>query len=255
MAAVAICSCRQSGGNGPSAQSQESQHSDTSQPAPFPTDSVRQSVSSTAGSVEVYIDYPTGADAAARTARSFIHSQLFGSKPYRAEGHPDSIARQYCELTLARFAQSLQQLHIGEVSREEAPEEGTEIRLVYESPRYITYESWHYSYFTGGGHGTYRTQGLTIRRRDGKRMTHLVEDHAQLRRQMVYGLMEYFGVGDTITLSRYLTVPLRLLPLPSHPPYLTADGLRVQYDLYDICPMDDGAPAFTIPLDSIVLTE
>ena len=220
--------------------------------APFATDSARMKLTSPFGTAEVYIDYPTGNDAASREAKSFIHNQLFGRKPFRASNHPDSLAKQYCEMILTGFEQSLEQLRIGEVSQDEAPEEGTELRLIYVSDQYITYESWHYSYFTGGGHGTYGTQGITIRRSDGKRMTRPVnDDDDELRRQMIRGLMAYFGVSDTASLAHYLTVPLELLPMPAHPPYLTADGLRFQYELYDICPLDDGAPAFTIPLDSL----
>lgn len=218
---------------------------------PFATDSARLKLTSLSGTAEVYIDYPKGNDAVSNEARSFIHNQLFGDKPFRATLHPDSLAKQYCEMTLAAFEQSLQQMRFDGVNREEAPEEGTEIRLIYVSPEYITYESWHYAYFTGGGHGTYGTQGITIRRSDGKRMTHLVEYNDKLKQQMTRGLMTYFGVSDSASLARYLTVPIELLPMPAHPPYLTAEGLRFQYELYDICTIDDGAPAFTIPLDSI----
>lgn len=222
-----------------------------SSPLPFPTDSVRKEMTSASGRAEVYIDYPQNDDAASREAKTFIRHQLFGDHYNVTADHPDTLARRYCEMTLLAFEQSLRQLHIGTVSQEEAPEEGIEIRLIYVSDEYITYESWHYAYFTGGGHGTYGTQGVTIRRADGKRMTHLVKENERLRRQILKGLMTYFGVTDEASLSHYLTVPLELLPMPAHPPYLTAEGMRFQYELYDICCLDDGAPAFTIPLDSL----
>ena len=249
---VALCACLKKPTTDAAGTAGSTNQTEASpSPLPFPTDSARLKMTSDAGSAEVYLDYPKGHDAAAREAKAFIRSQLFGDRPTEPTDDAEALARRYCELTLQGFEHSLQQLNFSEVSHEQAPEEGMEIRLVFVSDQYITYESWHYAYFTGGGHGTYGTQGLTIRRSDGKRMNHLAKDSERLRHLMVQGLMDYFGVSDEASLADYLTVPLDLLPMPAHPPYLTADGLRFQYELYDICRMDDGAPAFTIPLDSL----
>ena len=223
----------------------------------FATDSVRLSVKDAAGSAEVYIDYPKGNSLAAQEAKSFIRKQLFGDKPVKTADNAEDVARKYCDLVIQNFKSSLEQVNMTGVNKENAPEEGVEIDLVYQSDKVITYESTHYAYFTGGGHGTYGTQGITIRIADGKRMNRIIGDERGVMGLVKEGLMTYFGVNDEAALADYCTVPLDVLPLPANPPYLLEDGVRFQYNVYDICRFDDGDPWFTIPYDSILpyLTE
>ena len=223
----------------------------------FTTDSVRLSVKNEAGSAEVYIDYPKGNSPAAQEAKSFIRKQLFGDKPVKTADNAEDVARQYCDMVILNFKSSLEQVNMTGVNKENAPEEGIEIRLVYQSKKVITYESTHYAYFTGGGHGTYGTQGISIRITDGKRLNRIISNERGVMGLVKKGLMTYFGVNNEAALADYCTVPLDVLPLPANPPYFLEEGIRFQYNVYDICRFDDGDPWFTIPYDSIMpyLTE
>ena len=46
-------------------------------------------------------------------------------------------------------------------------------------------------------------------------------------------------------------VDLSLRPMPSHAPFLTRQGVRFHYSIYDVCPFEWGDPSFTIPYNEI----
>ena len=259
LTATALTGCRggKTAGTDGSDSDSTSMTTDVKTSVGYAVDSIRLSMKDKAGSVEVYVDYPSGHSRADEEAKMFIRKQLFGDKPVKTADNAEDMARRYCELTIQNFKSSLEQVNMTGVNNENSPEEGVEIHLVYQSEKVITYEATHYAYFTGGGHGTYGTQGISIRRADGKRLNRIISDERGVMRLIKQGLMTYFGVNDEAALADYCTVPLEVLPLPAHPPYLLEDGVRFQYNVYDICRFDDGDPWFTIPYDSIMpyLTE
>lgn len=257
LTATAVTGCRGGRTAGATDSDGDTTTAEVRASAGFAVDTVRLSMKDTAGSVEVYIDYPTGHGPADEEAKTFIRKQLFGDKPVKTADNAEDVARQYCNLTIEGFKSSLEQVNMTGVNQENAPEEGVEIHLVYQSEKVITYEATHYAYFTGGGHGTYGTQGISIRRSDGKRLNRIISDERGVMHLIRQGLMTYFGVNNEAALADYCTVPLEALPMPAHPPYLLEDGIRFQYNVYDICRFDDGDPWFTIPYDSIMpyLTE
>lgn len=228
-----------------------------SQPAAdtLTTDSFRYEAENEYGSVEVCIDYPmSGPPAAVESIRSFIRSQLFEHRTTDVPTHPDEMVHAYCQERLSHFDKVLNQMQIGRVVRDEAPEEGIEIRLQECGARWCTYEVYRYSYLTGGAHGEYTHYGVTFRLRDGRRLTEadLLQPVGDgLYKYIKRGMREYFDVDTDEQLQDICHVDLSLRPMPSHAPFLTRQGVRFHYSIYDVCPFEWGDPSFTIPYDEI----
>ena len=219
------------------------------------TDSFRYEATNANGACEVYFDYPvSGPPKAVESVRTFIRSQLFEQRTQDVPVEPDEMAKAYCEERLSRFGKVLDQMQVGPVDRDEAPEEGIEIRLIDLGAQWCSYEVYRYSYLTGGAHGEYTQYGVTFRLSDGHRLTGsdlLLPVDEGLYTLIRRGMREYFEVGTDEELQSICHVDLSLHPMPSHLPYLTRQGLRFHYSIYDVCPFEYGDPAFTIPYDEI----
>lgn len=221
----------------------------------FATDSLKYALDSLSCHSEVCIDYPTGGQKTAVDAiRAYIKTALFDETP-PASDNPQEWVRTYCERSIKAQSQSMKQMGVGEVSQYDGPEEGVEIRKVWQNDRVVTYEVYRFSYFTDGAHGEYSEYGVTWRLSDGKRLDgHILNEKEVDQRLYVHvreGLKDYFGVSSDNELKSICTVDLSLMPMPTFPPYLVADGVRFHYSIYDICDFDQGDPAFTIPYDVI----
>ena len=239
--------------HGSSSRQEVSQDTTTVVPEVFQTDSLKYSLDEKSCHSEVCIDYPTGGPKAAVDAiRAYIKTVLFDETPPSSED-PDEWVRAYCQRSIQAQRNSMEQMGIGEVSRYDGPEEGVEIRKLWQNDRVVTYEVYRFSYFTDGAHGEYSEYGVTWRLSDGKRLDgHILSEVDQrLYVHIREGLKEYFGVSSDDELKAICTVDLSLMPMPTFPPYLVADGVRFHFSIYDICDFDHGDPAFTIPYDVI----
>lgn len=218
------------------------------------TDSIQVAEMGEQGSCELYMDWPKdGPQALMTSLREWIGIVLFADSASNLPSDPRTLAERYCREQLAAMQRSLEQMSIGDYNDGEAPEKGTEIRLVYETPRLVTYEVTGFQYFTGGGHGSYGTRGATFRKSDGKRYGNdiITRKDDTLRKLLKEGLKTYFKTEDESALQLIVQVPLDMVPLPDLPPYLLKDGLHFQYGVYDICPFDYGAPGFTLPIEQV----
>jgi hypothetical protein len=219
------------------------------------TDSFRYESENEYGSCEVYIDYPvSGPSKTVQSVRDFISSLLFEHHTTGVPTQPDEMVRYYCEERLSHFNKVLTQMQVGNIGRDEAPEEGIEIRLADMGARWCTFEVYRYSYLTGGAHGEYTEYGVSFRLSDGHRLTGAellrpVDDglYSYIKR----GMREYFDVDTDEQLQAICHVDLHLRPMPTHSPYLTRKGMRFHYSIYDVCPFEWGDPSFTIPYEEI----
>ncbi|MBR5653465.1 MAG: hypothetical protein IKX22_05225 [Prevotella sp.] len=206
------------------------------------------------GHCEISIDWPVAGPAALLSSlREYIVTSMFDGGYSSLPTHPDSLVTLWSERKLASFEKSLSDMKIRVNSPDEAPEEGVKIVKAWENDKLVTYEVSGFSYFTGGGRGTFGTRGATFRKRDGHRYGGEILKNADehLHALMLVGLMRFFEVTDTNALKQKLTIAPDMLPMPAYPPYLLADGLRFQYNVYDICRFDDGDPWFSIDWEDI----
>lgn len=215
------------------------------------TDSFKYALKTADGSCEVYVDYPmSGPKTAVESLRAFIRSTLFEEGGDTIGDDPSEWVRQYCVSRQRHLSKTLSQMGISQVNETYAPEEGIDIRLTCLTDRIATYEVYRYSYISHGAHGEYADYGVTFRLRDGQRLTHIL-DHVdeQLYAHIRAGLREYFGVSTDEALDALCTADLSLMPMPTFPPYLMSDGVRLHYSIYDICAFEDGDPDVSIPYD------
>lgn len=129
------------------------------------------------------------------------------------------------------------------------------MQILYEDSTYITLKCETYQYMAGA-HGTTVIDFVTLRRKDGHRMNwDLVKDmpKEEIVKNIKKGLAEYFGIKDINELPEYLLLGNgedaeareifeKDFPLPSTPPYLTANGVEVIYQQYEIAPYAAGMP-------------
>ena len=217
-------------------------------------DSFKYSQHSDNGTCEVHIDYPTGGpEEAVRAVRDFIKATLFEDGGVSRSDDPMQLVRDYCTERQEHLSKTLEQMDIKRVSKDDAPEEGIDIRAVCLTDKFITFEVYRFSYITHGAHGEYSDYGVTFRLRDGHRFGNdIVKDiDEDLYHHIKAGMKSYFGVKTDAELQSICTTDLSLMPMPTFPPFLVRDGVRFHYSIYDICGFDDGDPVITIPYSVI----
>lgn len=244
----------------PALEEATASESTVSGPSLLRTDSFKFALKSEHGSCDVYIDYPVeGPQVIVKTLRDFIKTTLFEHGTANIGDDPQEMVRRYCRDRQEALAKTLEQMGIDHISDTDAPEEGIDIRLTCRGEKFVTYEVYRYSYITHGAHGEYSDYGVTFRISDGHRFSNdiLTRTDEQLFALIREGLKSYFEVSSDQQLEEICTTDLSLMPMPTFPPYLVADGVRFHYSIYDICPFDWGDPAFTIPYAVILpyLTE
>ena len=217
-------------------------------------DSFKYSQHSANGTCEVHIDYPTGGpEEAVRAVRDFIKATLFEDGGVSRSDDPMQLVRDYCTERQEHLSKTLEQMDISNVSKDDAPEEGIDIRAVCLNDKFVTYEIYRFSYITHGAHGEYSDYGVTFRMSDGHRfgndiLNNMDED---LYSHIKAGMKSYFGVKTDAELQEICTTDLSLMPMPTFPPFLVRDGVRFHYSIYDVCGFDDGDPVITIPYSVI----
>ncbi|MBO4658589.1 MAG: DUF3298 domain-containing protein [Prevotella sp.] len=220
-------------------------------PSPFVTDSFKYSLTGKTGRCDVYLDYPVaGPPKVVASVKEWMRNTMFENDTAHVADDPMLLVRAYCQERQQVLAKTLEQMGITQVSKDEAPEEGIEMRVVCANDRFITYEVYRYSYTTHGAHGEYSDYGVTFATADGHRLDNVVSGVDSLLFVHVReGLKTYFDITSDAKLEEICTTDLNLMPMPTFPPYLVRDGVRFHYSIYDICPFDWGDPVFTIPYD------
>ena len=135
---------------------------------------------------------------------------------------------------------------------EEATEESTVIKQVYQTDKYITYEVEFYLYNKGGAHGQGGVYGITFRKDDGRKFGwDMIASGTNLQNEIKSGLKKYFEVSSDEELAEQLFLSdeysINNLPRPSVDPWLNSKGLVFMYMSYEIASYAAGNPTFTIP--------
>ena len=213
------------------------------------TDSFTYSMKGDWGSCDVYIDYPVEGPREITTAlRGFVQTALF--EHGTSTNAPSEMVRRYCQQRKEAQEKLLERMELTSVREAEQPEEGIDVRKVCVTDAFVTYEVYRYSYITHGAHGEYTDYGATFRMSDGHRLGNVLShvDEA-LYDHVRKGLKAYFEINSDQQLQEICTTDLELMPMPSFPPYLMRDGVRLHYAIFDICPFDWGDPVVTIPYE------
>ena len=181
-------------------------------------------------------------------------NELLGGTYEGSYNRPDSLARHYANLYLAQL--QADRTDLGENLPTMPYLRTLDFDCIYTTTRVITYRLQLYEY-TGGAHGLAHIVGLTLRKRDGRRIgLDVFNDRrgdSAWNQMLLDGLMQYFEVGTEDELAAVLFNPedARLAPMPQTEPYFTADGLTFVYQSYEIAPYAAGQPTFTIPYEQL----
>ncbi len=132
------------------------------------------------------------------------------------------------------------------------------VQRVYETRRFITFSAEMYNY-SGGAHGVQTRVYVTFLKSNGHRLTWddiiLPKRKADFCTLVTDGLQDFFGVMGFSALRERLLVDGKYsrtsFPLPKNGPGLLADGLRVQYEAYEIAPYAAGQPLVVVPYTSM----
>lgn len=201
---------------------------------------------------EVRAVFPVGQTALADSVRRWICGQL------GADSAGQTVADAAAEFVKSTLAEAKSDF-------EGFQEEGfaltygyqVSVDTLFSSPALATYASTFYAY-TGGAHGMSAYTPATFLRPDGTRLTWGNTLRPGCEAQMVAlikrGLNDqYFRPnGMSLALGDGLLVSPDSIGLPSAPPFITAKGLQVIYQPYDIAPYAAGMPTCTLPLDSVM---
>lgn len=127
---------------------------------------------------------------------------------------------------------------------------------VYDSPQFVSFEMEGYDMYVGAAHGTPVMLGATFRKSDGKLFgwnafkRGTVEDGVQPF--LKEGLMKYFDAVSETDLADNLAVmdpySIDYLPMPDAQPWLTKEGVHMQYQAYEIACYAAGMPGVIVPL-------
>ena len=123
----------------------------------------------------------------------------------------------------------------------------------YETPKHTVYEHNTYQYL-GGAHGGVGGCGSLTFDATGKKIDKFFVDGAEKRMQklLIKGLMNYFNEDNAekpLTeedVREYLQIEGNIIPLPERAPYLSADGVVLTYQQYEIAAYAAGMPSFII---------
>ena len=127
-----------------------------------------------------------------------------------------------------------------------------------ETDQYVSY-AYYFGDFEGGVHGERYSDGVTIRKRDGKRIEDIFKDDVEEAIQPLLWkaiLASDDADGDSSEYRKgiedYLHMEkLELLPLPSVA-FLTPESVHIEYQYYQICPWAQGAPTAEIPISEVL---
>lgn len=133
------------------------------------------------------------------------------------------------------------------------------VNKMYENANVITFSYSYSMYAYGAAHGMHGHCAATFCKKDGRRLSwDMFKKDTRWKPILEKGLMEYFDCGDRETLSDNLFDALGKLEKPATEPWVSADGIELLYQLYEICPYAAGMPELTIPIkkaESILVPE
>ena len=124
----------------------------------------------------------------------------------------------------------------------------------YETAKYVVFHSTA-SIYMGGAHPFETGPGhLTYALSDGALLTQVLDSAriVDLQPLLREGLTDYFAEStgeDSLKLEDMLQIEGELIPLPANQPYLTPQGVAIEYKQYEIACYAAGMPSFVIPYD------
>ena len=137
-------------------------------------------------------------------------------------------------------------------------EYSSKIEKEYETPKYTVYEHNSYQYL-GGAHGGVTGNGSITFNSAGKKIEKFFVDGAEAKMQklLMTGLMDYFSADSNEKLTQeevmqWLQIEGNQIPLPARAPYLSAGGLVLTYQQYEIAAYAAGMPSFAIPYKEVM---
>lgn len=220
-------------------------------------------------SSEVSVDFPVDVKEPVRAAvLEYIYDAL---RAFKSDLMPEDPSMKYCteatfKTVISDFAETLASWY-GREQQEYAAslaEEGetyeTEwyihisINKAAETPQYVSYASY-YGDYQGGAHGGRFSDGVTIRKSDGKRIKDIFRDGVESQMQPLlwkYLLAEMSSEEEKQEYRNEIMTYLgdqskKDVPLASVS-YLAPDGIHLEYQSYEIGPWSLGAPNIVIPV-------
>ena len=131
-------------------------------------------------------------------------------------------------------------------------EESFSFKLIYETPRFVTFDATSYIY-QGGAHGMGVSRGVTFDAATGATIGWDIftpESKSKLEELVENAVCrQYFEVPDWKTYTEQWD---QEFALPSLPPAFTKDGVTFYYTPYEIGPYSAGAPTCTVPYSEMV---
>lgn len=283
MAAMLVTACGHRASQAGGADTGDSISVDST--AAFSVDSIGLVREDTMVSVKVSIDWPNGGnEQLSNSIRKYICETIAAS--ITLEGQPDvkfydtgnaaveaTVRGQYDELMSMRK----------EGENDGASYDGMQFSYYMrifkfeETDTYVTYLS-NYEGYQGGAHGAATSAGQTFRKSDGLRIGYDTEfdvesetfktkdqtlfsqpQSPELAKLIKEGVRSYFSddmgsaVSDNQLKEGLISVSdIDKIPLPTNPPYFTANGLTFVYQQYEIAPYAAGMINFDIPYDKVL---
>lgn len=220
----------------------------------------------------IKVDYPTEPTELSQAVRKILNHELAKNsliamngdesanpKPYGGDlANGNTVVKYYTESNYKYMEDQLKEIF--------GADPNANISMLYEislskqdeTDTYITYTCNSYAYL-GGAHGSTTFYSFNINKATGKVITQTI-DTAQvkaLQPLLRKGVLSYLTTQDPdtqyadSTLNDYLFIDNGIIPLPSHAPYLTKEGVHFIYQQYEIGPYAMGMVEFFIPYAEI----
>lgn len=221
---------------------------------------------------KIAVDYPVGKDSFSANVRNYIGMELYKTylplvndeekveKEYPrysgSLGDGQTVVDYYGKGTVRFLHEQCDEIRkVGMDSPGMAFDMA--IRKIDENDRYVTYKSTSYI-FLGGAHGSSTEYAVNIVKPSGTVLADVIDTvklksmQPLLRKYIVKYLHECGDKSVTIqSLNDILFIENGMVPIPSHTPYLAADGVHFIYQQYEIGPYAMGMVSFTIPYNEI----
>lgn len=131
------------------------------------------------------------------------------------------------------------------------------IKKTDENDQYVTFQTTTYAYLAGA-HGSAVDYSVNINKDSKKPVTAVVnkEKLKEIQPILRQGALDYLNADaeekiHDENLNDYLFIDKGIIPLPTHTPYLTKDGVHFIYQQYEIGPYAMGMVEFTVPYAKI----
>lgn len=268
--AIMAVSCVFVGCKVKSAQTLAENHVDLGTTDSIVTDSVKFENIDSAVSCRIKVDFPLGEGALADSVRAMISRQLSLVSLPMVMSLEDSTQTAYAgSLSDGQAMVS----HYGEVTERQIRKDQQELAAfngkvsfqyqylatlgkVTDTERYLTYAVDAYCYL-GGAHGSSLSYAVNVDKATGETLRQVVDTTKtrELQPLLRAGVLRYFKDCEQEVKESELTSMLfikdGIIPLPARTPTLVDDGVRFDYQQYEIGPYAMGIVSFTIPYADI----